>query len=570
MMAQIPQHFIDELLTRTDIVDVIDARVTLRKAGVNYTARCPFHSEKTPSFNVNPSRQFYHCFGCGASGDAIQFLMDYEGMHFVDAVEALAERAGMEVPRNEKQTRKVAASRPLYELMDAVARFYQQALKAHPPAIDYLKSRGLSGETARNFRIGFAPEGWDALIKAFPNDVPALVETGMLIQGEDGRRPYQRFRNRIMFPIRDRRGRVIAFGGRVLDQQEPKYLNSPETTLFHKGREVYGLSEARRAAQDAASMIVVEGYMDVVALANHGIDNAVATLGTAANQEHSEMLYKVVPSIVFCFDGDRAGRAAAWRALQATLPCLQSGRQAEFLFLPDGEDPDSIVRRRGAAGFRALLESRMSIIDFLYQHLQSELTIQGMAGKAQLAEKARPLLATIPPGVYKDLALRQLEALIGLSLGGSTRSMPGRPLGAAGRAGPAATRGDSALSPGARAMQLCLQEPGVIATLDLDDLDIDPDMRGGTTLLKVIGFCLQEPDISTARLLERFRDDPTHPHLKKLAARPYWPDGRELDTDTAAIALAQVLRQLHQRSSRTMSEHLPPGQRRGLIGLTRR
>jgi len=416
MAGPIPQAFIDDLLSRIDIVDVITPRVTLKKSGSNHMACCPFHNEKTPSFSVSQPKQFYYCFGCGEKGNAIGFLMAYENMHFVDAVETLAESIGLEVPRDEQSARLHNDNRPLYALLDSVADFYQGALRDSTDAIAYLKARGLSGEIAKRYGIGFAPDGWDTLSDAIPGSEEGLIKTGMLIR-KDQQRSYQRFRNRIMFPIRDRRGRVIGFGGRVLDNQEPKYLNSPETPLFHKGSELYGLFEARKAIQDADMVIVVEGYMDVVALAEHKVDNAVATLGTAANQQHSEILFKVVPNIVFCFDGDKAGRAAAWRALVNTLPCLQDGRDAHFLFLPDGEDPDSIVREHGHAGFQDLLATRQSIIDFLYAHLAADVDMSSIGGKAALAEKAKPLLETIPRSVYKHLATRRLETLIGLSMG---------------------------------------------------------------------------------------------------------------------------------------------------------
>ena len=378
-------------------------------------------------------------------------------MHFVDAVEALAESVGVEVPRDE--------TRPLYATLDKVALFYREALRE---AIDYLKRRGLSGETAKRFGIGYAPDGWDALQAAVRGEEGNLVTTGMLIPGKDGGRPYQRFRDRVTFPIRDRRGRVIAFGGRVLGDAEPKYLNSPETPLFHKGRELYGLHEARRAAQESGAVIVVEGYMDVVVLARHGIDNAVATLGTAANTDHSEALFRVVPNIVFCSDGDRAGRAAAARALVATLPCLADGRDAHFLFLPDGEDPDSLVRARGADGFRELLAARVPIIDFLYQHLADDIDTSGIGGKAQLAERAKPLLATIPPGVYRQLAVRRLEALVGVAVEmEATRPMAAAP---SARARPSAASAvsldhDVGRQLIARAMSLILQHPTIVATL---------------------------------------------------------------------------------------------------------
>ncbi len=569
MAGQIPQHFIDDLLAKVDIVDVIDKRVTLKKSGSNYSACCPFHNEKTPSFTVSQTKQFYHCFGCSANGNAISFLMEYEGMHFVDAIESLADSVGLEVPRNAQAKQIRDDSKPLYTLMESIAAWYQSELRKSPEAIDYLKTRGLSGETAKRFSIGYVPDGWDGLQTHFPGQEAALLKTGMLIQGDGGKRPYQRFRKRIMFPIRDRRGRVIGFGGRVLDNQEPKYLNSPETPLFHKGSELYGLYEARKAAQDAAAAIVVEGYMDVVALAQHGIDNAVATLGTAANQQHSEALFRVVPNIIFCFDGDRAGRAAAWRALTATLPCLQDGHDAHFLFLPDGEDPDSVVKAGGAAGFRDLMSTRIPIIDYLYQHLASELDMTSIGGKATLAEKAKPLLATIPKGVYKQLALQRLEALIGLSLGSKSTPQTPAPRQAA-RPSRAPSGKDSGLTPMSRAVLLCLQFPQVVSTVAPDDFDINPQMPGAEVLLKLIGYCDSDPRMTTARLLERFRDGRNHDYLIKLATKPYYPDGSDIDSDGAVKEFAHCISRLRERSRQTLADKVELSARKGLLGLPRR
>ena len=570
MAGQIPQHFIDDLLAKVDIVDVIDKRVTLKKSGSNYSACCPFHNEKTPSFTVSQTKQFYHCFGCSANGNAIGFLMEYEGMHFVDAIESLADSVGLEVPRNAQARQVRDDSKPLYTLMESIATWYQSELRKSPEAIDYLKARGLSGETAKRFCIGYVPDGWDGLLTHFPGEEAAMIKTGMLIQGDGGKRPYQRFRKRIMFPIRDRRGRVIGFGGRVLDNQEPKYLNSPETPLFHKGSELYGLYEARKSAQDAAAAIVVEGYMDVVALAQHGIDNAVATLGTAANQQHSEALFRVVPNIIFCFDGDRAGRAAAWRALTATLPCLQDGHDAHFLFLPDGEDPDSVVKTGGAAGFRQLMSTRIPIIDYLDQHVASELDISSIGGKAMLAEKAKPLLATIPKGVYKQLALQRLEALIGLSLG----SKPAAPQPAAAQRPASPSRApsgkDSGLTPMSRAVLLCLQFPQVVSTVPADDFDINPQLPGADVLLKLIGYCDSDPQMSTARLLERFRDGKSHDYLIKLATKPYYPDGRDIDSEGAVSEFAHCISRLRERSRQRLADKVELSARTGLLGLRRR
>jgi len=569
MAGKIPQHFIDEVLARTDIVDVIDARVTLKKQGSSHKACCPFHNEKTPSFNVSQQKQFYHCFGCGQSGSAISFLMEYENMHFVDAIEHLAENLGLEVPREGGDiARPHNESKPLYELLGAVSQYYQQELKQHTPAIDYLKNRGLSGETARRFDIGYAKDSWDALNLQFPDKEAELLKTGMLkTSDKDGAskdRAYQRFRDRIMFPIKDRRGRVIAFGGRVMGQGEPKYLNSPETPLFHKGSELYGLFEARKAAQDAGNVIVVEGYMDVVALAQHGIDNAVATLGTAANQQHSEILFKIVPNIVFCFDGDSAGRKAAWRALVATLPALQDGRDAHFLFLPDGEDPDTVVSTSGAAGFNDLLAKRVPIIDYLYEHLAADIDMNSIGGKAQLAEKAKPLVNTIQAGVYQELAYRRLESLIGLSLrapnsGRATNRSPQRP-----PSGMRKSR-DEGLTQMSRAVLIVLQHPRVVACLEGESNPVNTDERGADILNQLITDIQNEPNITTAMILERQRARPEYNYLSKLAVRSLFPDGRELDDDSALADFKHAINQLRKRSNRKHGAKVDHSKRRGIV-----
>lgn len=564
MPGPIPQPFIDDLLSRIDIVDVINPRVTLKKAGSNYKACCPFHNEKTPSFSVSQPKQFYYCFGCGEKGNAIGFLMAYENMHFVDAVETLADSIGLEVPRDEQTARMHNDNRPLYSLMESVSEFYQHALRDSTDAIDYLKARGLSGDVAKRYGIGFAPDGWDTLLKQFPDNEEKLLKCGMLIQ-KDQQRSYQRFRNRIMFPIRDRRGRVIGFGGRVLDNAEPKYLNSPETPLFHKGSELYGLFEARKTIQDLDMVLVVEGYMDVVALAQHGVNNAVATLGTAANQQHSEILFKVVPNIVFCFDGDRAGRDAAWRALINTLPCLQDGRDAHFLFLPDGEDPDSIVTANGNAGFQDLLGTRQSIIDFLYTHLAADIDMSSIGGKASLADKAKPLLESIPAGVYKQLATRRLETLIGLSMGSEkagARTRAPRPRSALPQSGN--------LTAMSRAVLLALQHPGIFAQLDHKAIAVDQSIRGADVLGEIIALCTSDPSISTARLLERFRDKPNHDYLSSLAVKPYWPDNRELDEATAEQEFMHCIKQLQQRSLKTDASKVDASARTGLLSIPKK
>ena len=387
MSGRIPDSFIEELLGRVDIVEIVERRVPLKKAGREWQARCPFHDEKTPSFTVSPQKQFYHCFGCGAHGSAIGFLMNYEGLEFVDAVEDLARHAGLEVPR--EASARPRPSTELYDLLERVAEWYRKQLRENAPAIAYLKQRGVSGEVARDFDIGYAPSGWDRLLSAFGGDEAArerLRKAGLLSQGRSGE--YDKFRNRIMFPIHDRRGRVIAFGGRALGDDGPKYLNSPETELFHKGRELYGLHHARKSQARLERILVVEGYMDVVALAQFGFRNCVATLGTATTGDHAESLFRAADEVVYCFDGDRAGRQAAWRALAATLPRLRDGRSARFLFLPEGEDPDTVVRAQGEAAFSALLDDAQPLSDFLFDHFTAQVDMNALDGRARLVELA--------------------------------------------------------------------------------------------------------------------------------------------------------------------------------------
>ncbi|MFI2811833.1 DNA primase [Microbulbifer sp. JSM ZJ756] len=432
MAGKIPQHFIDDLLARADIVGVIDSRVKLRKTGKNYSACCPFHDEKTPSFTVSPDKQFYYCFGCGANGNAIGFLMEYDRMGFPEAVEKLAASQGLEVPREQLAPgveQRQRESQSLYQLTGKAADFYRAQLRSHPSAgraITYLKQRGLSGEIARDFGIGLAPPGWDNLLNELadtPDKADQLERAGLAIRRQDsngnsasrGRHHYDRFRNRIMFPIRDQRGRTIAFGGRVLGDDKPKYLNSPETPIFHKSRELYGLWEARQANRDLQRLIVVEGYMDVVALAQFGIRCAVATLGTACGEEHIQLAFRHTGELVFCFDGDRAGRAAARRALESALPQMQDGRSVRFLLLPEGEDPDTLVRQLGGERFTQLVEEQARPLeDFLFDLVGEGINLQTMDGRARLSKQAAPLLDLLPAGVYRQLMFQQLAARTGL------------------------------------------------------------------------------------------------------------------------------------------------------------
>jgi len=415
-MSLIPQRFIDDLLDKVDIVDVVGSRISLRKSGKNYSARCPFHDEKTPSFTVSPDKQFYYCFGCGAGGNAIGFVMDYDRTEFPQAVEQLARHCGLEVPRETTRSDPADGRRKqLYSVLAEAEKYYRTQLRAHPEsklAVDYLKTRGLTGAIAGTFGIGFAPPGWDNLITHLGHDdsrVGLLLEAGLVIRKDDGgNRVYDRFRQRIMFPIRDTRGRTIGFGGRVLGDDKPKYLNSPETPVFHKGSELYGLYEAHTQLREIPNLVVVEGYMDVVALAQHGIHNAVATLGTAATDEHLAKLFRYTSEVIFCFDGDNAGRKAARRALETCLPAMTDGRSARFLFLPEGEDPDTLVRKLGSEGFSKLLTSAQPLSEFLFTALQEGLNLDSVDGKARLSKLCAPLINRIPDGVYRQLMLKQL------------------------------------------------------------------------------------------------------------------------------------------------------------------
>jgi DNA primase len=410
----IPNDFIQTLLARVDIVQVVDRHVPLKKAGANFSACCPFHSEKTASFTVSPTKQFYHCFGCGAHGTAIGFLMEHAGKSFPDAVEELARDAGLEVPRTTREDVQRSQGEDLSEPLLAAMQFYRSALKESPRAIDYLKGRGLTGAVAARFGIGYAPDDWQPLAGAFESYQDKALETaGLVITGEGGKR-YDRFRDRIIFPIHDARGRVIGFGGRVLGTGEPKYLNSPETPVFSKGRELYGLFQARQAIRSAERVVVVEGYMDVVALAQHGVEYAVATLGTATTPQHAQKLFRLTDTVVFCFDGDDAGKRAAWRALENALPVLSDGKQARFLFLPDGEDPDDAIRRRGREAFEGLIDQSTPLSEFLVAELTRRFPPVSAEGRAALLAAAKPLLAQVNAPMLAILLRRQLAAVSGL------------------------------------------------------------------------------------------------------------------------------------------------------------
>ncbi len=515
-MARIPESFITELMNRVDIVDVIDSRVPLKKTGREFQACCPFHTEKSPSFTVSPQKQFYHCFGCGAHGTAIGFLMEYDRLEFPDAVRQLAESVGMEVPVEAGNEERIDAG--LYDVMEAATSHFRAALKGNERAIAYLKGRGLTGEIAAEFGLGYAPDSWEGLMnhlreRGFRKD--ALLATGLGIPGKQGQ-PYDRFRDRVMFPIRDRRGRVIAFGGRVLDKGEPKYLNSPETPLFHKGRELYGLWEAKQALRELPRLMVVEGYMDVVALAQAGIRYAVATLGTATTPEHLDRLFRTTKEVVFCFDGDKAGRRAAWRALETALGSVRDGRQLKFLFLPEGEDPDTLVRKEGKAALESRIETAQPLSAFLVDALSRQVDLGSIEGRAKLVDLAKPLVERIPDVVYREMLqekLGQLTRMDGARLGQLIGAPAGKP--DAHRRLPGL-----AMTPVRRAILLLMHQPALSATATehLDELR-ELDLPGADLLVKLIEFLRDRPEVSMAGLLEHWRETPGGPALHKLAGQ---------------------------------------------------
>ena len=559
MSGLIPQHFIDDLIARADIVEVLGRRIQLRKAGREYKACCPFHDEKTPSFTVSPSKGFYHCFGCGAHGTALGFLMEFDHMSFVDAVESLANSMGMEVPRDEGQ-RPARRYDELFDLMGSLERWYQAQLRDNQTAVDYLKRRGIDGATAKRFGIGYAPAGWDAATSKFGKSKEALdrlLAVGQVIRKDNGSH-YDRFRDRIMFPIRDTRGRCIGFGGRIIGDGQPKYLNTSDTVLFHKRQELYGLYEARQALRDIDQLVVVEGYMDVVGLARHGIDFSVATLGTATTEEHLNRLFRLCDEVSFCFDGDRAGRAAAWKALETALPHIREGRQIRFVFLPDGQDPDSYVQEQGSAAFVEALAGGLPLSDFLIQELSTQADLDSVDGRARLAELARPLVSKLPAGVYRELLTNRLADTIGLPAHkleslmsrdvehkpkpGAARETSRLRAGNSGKARPSVIR---------RAITLLLHHPAAARDLDVELLQ-SVSKPGADLLRELIEMLQKEPTMTTAGLLERWRHREEGRHLGKLVAAEL-PELEEFDP---AAELAGCLQQLAAAGARDRIDFL--------------
>jgi len=521
----IPQTFIQDLLHRVDIVDVVDRYVKLKRAGANFVACCPFHSEKSPSFTVSQTKQFYHCFGCGAHGTAVGFLIEYSGLGFVDAVKDLAQSVGMtvpEAPRSEHLQRRVAEGEDLHAVLLTAARYYRAQLKDAPTAIEYLKKRGLSGDVAKEFGVGYAPGAWQNLEAVFPDySAKSLVAAGLVKQNEEGRR-YDLFRDRIMFPIVDMRGNVIGFGGRVLESGEPKYLNSPETPVFEKGRELYGLYQARRAIRDAGRVVVVEGYMDVVALAQHGVGYAVAALGTATSGVHVQKLLRQVDEVVFSFDGDAAGRRAAWRALEVSLPELVDGKQVRFLFLPQGEDPDTYVRANGREGFEQALAEAVPLSQFLLDELSSHTDIRSPEGRAKLLQQAKPLIKQVAAPLLSLLLRKALAERAGLTQGELDAQFQIKPASPAPppRSATPTVRGrtPSYIRP---LIELLVMQPSLAGLADREAISQAAGLRGVdqmelTALDRLLEAIQANPDIRNVS--EYFRESELRPFFEALEA----------------------------------------------------
>jgi DNA primase len=510
--GRIPQNFIDDLIARSDIVEVINARVPLKRKGKEYTACCPFHNEKTPSFTVSENKQFYYCFGCHARGNVIGFLMDYDHLSYIDAIETLAADQHLDVPHEDSNftNQNKQDKQPFYDILKQASDLYQQQLKSSDRAIDYLKQRGLSGEIARQFKIGYAPQGWDFLISHIgktSDNLNALSKTGLIVT-RDNNKTYDRFRDRIIFPITDQRGRIIGFGGRILDEGEPKYLNSPENTVFHKGYELYGLYETKQALRKIERIIVVEGYMDVVALAQHGINYAVASLGTATTTEQIQKTFRTTHEIIFCYDGDNAGKKAAWRALENTLSVIRDGMVAKFLFLPEKEDPDTMVRKEGKDAFEQRIKNSTTLSEFLFEHLKAESDLSTKEGKAQLANKANKLIQKMHNSLFKDLLIEELSSLVGLSqqhLESKISSNTVKNTPPPKKVKP--VRGQQILINKTRiAIALLIQNPALASQYKVPDCFKHAFKKGLPLLYTLQQMIESNNEISCAALLERFRD----------------------------------------------------------------
>jgi DNA primase len=535
MSGLIPQHFINDLVSRVDIVDVLSKRIDLKKAGKEFKAVCPFHNDKNPSLTISPSKGFYHCFSCGAHGTALGFLMEYEHLSFVEAIESLASDLGLEVPY-EKSSKPIKQNNDLFLMMEKLQKKFQDNLKNESKAIKYLKERGIDGTTAKKFGIGYAKKGWRNILDEFGKNekqINLLTSLGLIIKKSDNSY-YDRFRDRIIFPIRDARGRFIGFGGRVFNDEQPKYLNSPETSLFHKGKELYGLYECQQSMRDIDKLIVVEGYMDVIGLSQNGVEYAVASMGTATTNDHFNRLFRLTDSIFFCFDGDDAGLKAAWRALENSLIHLRDGRQIKFVFLPDGDDPDSYIANNGTSKFEKQLDSGKDLSDFLIDKISENIDLNSIDGKARMAERAKPFIGKIPDGIFKELIIDKLSASVGISskkltalisqvntkesMKPKTRSYTKMMSQRSSKTQPSIIK---------KSIMLILNYPEAAKNIKHHDFK-DYKKPGIKILLKLIKTTQEESNINAASLIERWRDDNEGKHLAKLAINLF-PDNPEFD-----------------------------------------
>lgn len=566
MAGRIPSSFIDDLIARTDIVDIVDSRVKLKKAGRNYQACCPFHNEKTPSFSVSQEKQFYYCFGCGAKGNAISFIMEYERLDFVEAIEDLAKQYGLDVPREKggsplKSEEQRADREKDYELMGKVSRFFESQLKQHknaPQVIDYLRNRGLSGEVVKQWGIGYAPQEWDGVLSKFGNDTADIERllSLKLVNENDNKRRYDFFRHRVMFPIHDKRGRVVAFGGRIIDDDGPKYLNSPETAIFHKSYELYGLYHSRQANRKLTRVLVVEGYMDVVALSQFGINYAVAALGTATTPDHVQTLFKSSPQVVCCYDGDRAGRDAAWRALENALAFLQDGKVMKFMFLPDGEDPDSMVRNIGKDAFETLIDEATPLSTFFFEALLKKHSIASIEEKAALKAEALPLIKQILGENQRTMMMAQLKKICkegdGHDYDAETKQAnKQRKITHTDFKSPA----NISLSPLRMIIRLLLESPQLANNVSIvtpNSLSEDKIVGLGM-LLEIHAYCVTAPHANTATLFEAFRAHPHIHHLSKLFAAPI-EDNINLEAEYIACFATLVKWQVNARLDELMAK----------------
>jgi len=538
MAQHIPETFVDELIDRLDIVGVISERLPLQRAGHEYKACCPFHDEKSPSFTVSPQKQFYHCFGCGKHGSAIGFVMDFDGLGFVDAVTELAHTVGLELPQGVAAEQAVTdKSKPLLAALEQAAAFYASQWSDNAEAKRYLQARGLTQASIERFQLGYATNQWDALQRhlqqrGFADQV--LIDAGLLVSKQDKR--YDKFRHRIMFPIHDRRGRIIAFGGRALDDNGPKYMNSPETAVYHKGRELYGLYQARQR-QRPERLLLVEGYMDVIMLDQNDIRAPVATSGTATTDQQARMLFQTADQVICCFDGDRAGRAAAWKALQNMLPHMHDGRQVGFVFLPEGEDPDSMARR-SAAQFEDMVQAAMPLSELLFRELEKDLQLGSAEGRAALVSKVRPMLQRLPDGVYRELLNQQLQDKTRhrLRLDNRQQNPPRRAATDTAGGAQAPSVSSRLTTPLRRLAALLVQQPWLAATLSADDLQVVAAQKNADVVLELIDFCAQRPQISMVKLLEHWRDHAAEALLHELAGAQMLADSvqqKGIDNDEA-------------------------------------